>query len=256
MSFAEAEIAQRGEEGYSIASARIAAERAIAADPSVAEGYAALAEALMRGTMVLDAEVSKALETAFRLDPDCFEAHLVAGSAGIVCREYEKAIKHFERAIELDPDAYWPAGMVSQAYEAVGDTAAALAAHRRALAHCEKILADEPDHGAALGFLVTSLASLGLADRARDWTRRALLFDPDNLRLRYNLACAMATLQDADFTVALMDPLVDTVNAGSLRWFQSDNSLDPVREHPKFVALAERMARRLAALEAPEQPAA
>ena len=256
MSVAEAEIAQRGEEGYSIAGARAAAERAIAADPSVAEGHAALAEASMRGSMLLSKEVSEALETAFRLDANCFEAHLVAGSAGIVCREYEKAIEHYERAIELDPDAYWPAGMVSQAYEAVGDTVAALAAHRRALAQCEKILADEPDHGAALGFLVTSLASLGMADRARDWTRRALLFDPDNARLNYNLSCAMATLGDADLTVQLLDPLIDKVNAGSLRWFQSDNSLDPVRQHPKFVALSERLARRLATLEASEQPAA
>ncbi len=45
MSLAEAELSQRGVEGYSIASARASAERAIAADPAVAEGHAALAEA-------------------------------------------------------------------------------------------------------------------------------------------------------------------------------------------------------------------
>jgi adenylate cyclase len=200
----------------------------------------------MRASMVFDDAVAGVLATAFRLDPDCYDAHLVAGSFGIVLRDYEKAITHFERAITIDPEAYWPAGMVSQAYDAVGDAAAAMAAHRRSLAQCERILTDEPDHGAALGFLVTSLASLGQADRARDWTRRALLFDPDNARLHYNLACAMAMLKDADMAVALMGPLIDRLGPGSLRWFQSDNSLDPIREHPKFVALAQRMARRLA----------
>jgi TolB-like protein/Flp pilus assembly protein TadD len=247
LSIAESELAQRGIEGYSIASARIAAEQAIAADPATADGYAALAEALLRGTMLIDDAVASALATAFRLDPKCYDAHLTAGSAAIFQRDYEQAISHFERAIEIDPDAYWPAGMVSQAYEAVGDTAAAAAAHRRAMAHCERILADEPDHGAAMGFLVTSLASLGLADRARDWTRRALLFDPDNARLHYNLACAMATLEDADMAVALMDPLIENVGPGALRWFQTDNSLDPIRKHPKFMALSKRIARRLAA---------
>jgi adenylate cyclase len=247
LSIAESELAQRGVEGYSVKSARTAAERAIAADPTAADGHAALAEALLRGSMVFDDAVAGALATAFRLDPNCYDAHLVAGSAGIVQRDYEKAIAHYERAIEIDPDAYWPAGMVSQAYEAIGDTAAAAAAHRRALAHCERILADEPDHGAAMGFLVTSLASLGLADRARDWTRRALLFDPDNARLHYNLACAMATLGDADTAVTLMDPLIDKVGPGALRWFQSDNSLDSIRKHPRFIALSERVARRLAA---------
>ena len=245
LSIAESELAQRGVEGYSVASARSSAERAIAADPSVADGYAALAEALLRGSFVVDDAVTRPLATAFRLDASCYDAHLVAGSVGIFQRDYEKAITHFERAIELDPDAYWPAGMVSQAYDAIGDSAAAAAAHRRALALCEKILATEPDHGAAMGFLVTSLASLGFGDRARDWTRRALLFDPDNVRLHYNLACAMATLEDADMAVALMDPLIDKVGPGALQWFQSDNSLDPIRKHPKFVALSERMARRL-----------
>lgn len=44
----------------------------------------------------------------------------VAGAVAIGRREYEKAIVHLERAIEIDPDAYWPAGMVVQAYEALG----------------------------------------------------------------------------------------------------------------------------------------
>lgn len=253
LAIAEAEIAQRGVEGYSIASARAAAERAIAADPLAAEGHAALADTLLRGPMVFDAALNGALATAFRLDPDCYDAHLVAGSAGLMQRDYERAIWHYERAIAIDPDAYWPAGMVSQAYDALGDAQAAAAAHRRLLTQCERILAEEPDHGAAMGFLVTALASLGQADRARDWTRRALLFDPDNMRLRYNLACAMATLKDADLAVELMDPLIDKAGSGALRWFQQDNSLDPVRQHPRFVALAERLARRLAAEEGESQ---
>jgi adenylate cyclase len=76
-------------DGYSADSARTAAERAIAADPSAADGHAALAEALLRGSMVYDEAVARALATVFRLDPNCNDAHLVAGSAGIVQRDYE-----------------------------------------------------------------------------------------------------------------------------------------------------------------------
>jgi adenylate cyclase len=243
MSLAEAELSQRGVDGYSIESARGSAERAIAADPTVAEGHAALAEAMTRGLLEQE-PVDAVLETALRLDPDCYEAHSVAGAAAIGRREYEKAIAHLERAIELDPDAYWPAGMVAQAYDALGERDATAAAERRALARCEKILADEPDHSGALGFLVTSLAGLGEADRARDWTARALLFDPDNARLHYNLACAMARLRDADTAVDLIEPWIDRVSQGWVLWMQQDNSLDPIREHPRFVALMARGARR------------
>ena len=111
MSLAEAELSQRGVEGYSIANARASAERAIAADPAVPEGHAALAEAMTRG--LLDGEpVDEVLATALQLDPDCYEARVIAGAVAIGRREYQQAIVHLERAIELDPDAYWPAGMV------------------------------------------------------------------------------------------------------------------------------------------------
>jgi adenylate cyclase len=140
--------------------------------------------------------------------------------------------------------------MVVQAYEALGEREATLAAERRALASCEKVLADEPDHSGALGFLVTSLAGLGQVDRAREWTRRALLFDPDNARLHYNLACAMARLRDADTAVDLIEPWIDKVSHGWLLWMQKDNSLDRIRQHPRFVALMARGARRFEARQA------
>jgi adenylate cyclase len=246
MSLAEAELSQRGVEGYSVASARSAAERAIEADPAVAEGHAALAEAMVRG--LLEAEpVDAVLRRALELDPDCYEAHTIAGAVAIGRRDYGRAIVHLERAIELDPDAYWPAGMVVQAYEALDQVEAATVAERRALARCETILADEPDHSGALGFLVTSLAGLGDAERARAWTRRALLFDPTNARLHYNLACAMARLGDADSAVDLITPWIDKVSIGWLQWMQIDNSLDTIREHPRFAAMMARGGERIAA---------
>ena len=55
----------------------------------------------------------------------------------------------------------------------------------------------------------------------------------------------MAKLQDADAAVDLIEPWIDTVSHGWLLWMQSDNSLDSIREHPRFVALMARGARRL-----------
>jgi adenylate cyclase len=245
LSMAESELVQRGIDGYTIGNARDSAERAIAADPAVAEGHAALAETCVRGAMDQEA-AERALAEAFRLDPDCFDALLVAGSVAIARRDYTGAVDFFERAVAMEPDAYWPSGMVAQAYDALGDPAAIAAAHRRVLACCEKILADEPDHSGALGFFVTSLASLGHAARAREWARRALLFDPDNRRLQYNLACAMASLKDGEATADLLEPLIDKVSLGYLRWMQNDNSLDPVRQYHRFASLMERAAGRLA----------
>ncbi|MBX9747645.1 MAG: hypothetical protein K2X34_12135, partial [Hyphomonadaceae bacterium] len=222
------------------------AERAIEADPNYAPGYAALAEAQLRG-LLEGQPVDRLLQRAFELDPDCFEAHQIAGAAAIAKRDYEGAIDHFERAIALDDDAYWPAGMVVQAYEALGDKNNVEAAERRCLARCEKILNAEPDHAGAIGFMVSSLAALGESERVYEWVKRGLLFDPINARLHYNLACGLARLGDGERAAELIEPWIDKVSRGWLLWMRTDNSLDPVRQQPRFAALIERAEARIAA---------
>jgi adenylate cyclase len=56
----------------------------------------------------------------------------------------------------------------------------------------------------------------------------------------------MARLGEADMAVDLIDPWFDRVSLGWVRWIQQDNSLDPIRDHPRFVALMERGDRRIA----------
>jgi len=57
-------------------------------------------------------------------------------------------------------------------------------------------------------------------------------------------------LRDADTAVDLIEPWIDRISLGWIRRMQRDNSLDPIREHPRFVALMARGARRCAANEA------
>ena len=93
---------------------------------------------------------------------------------------------------------------------------------------------------------MTALADLGDVDRAQDWARRAVLFDPDNMRLHYNLACGLAELGDADGACDLLDGIIDKVSASWLLWIEADNSLDRIRNHPRFVDVVARGAARFA----------
>lgn len=234
---AEAELAQRAIAGYSFESAQVAAEKAIALNPNLAEAHAAIGEVSARGPQSDWGQAMASVETALALDPNCYEAHLLAGFSCIGQKKFPDAIYHFERAMDLDPDAYRPAGMVSQAYEAIGDTEGRKRAAQRCLERCERLLKIEPDHGGALGFVVTSLADLGEAARARAWATRAIMFDPDNTRLHYNVACAMASLGDVDKVVELISGIIPKVNPAWFRWMHYDNSLDPVRGDPRFKAM-------------------
>jgi adenylate cyclase len=233
---AMAEMAQRGVTGVLMDEALGAARRAVELGPHIAEAHAALAETLGRGADMNFAAGAPSIEMALKLDPQCYDAHLFAGYMALGAKRHLDAIRHFETACDLEPDAYRPAGMVVQVYEAIGDVEGAKAASRRAKERCEKILRSEPDHAGALGFFVNSLVDLGEHERAREWCKRAVLFDPDNLRLRYNLACGMAQV-DAEAACDLLEGVVTKVSPGWLKWMDVDNSLDPIREFPRYKAL-------------------
>ena len=251
IAFALAEAAQRGVAGATHERALQAAERAVAVAPNLAEAHAAMAEVLIRGATMDLVAGEPFVETALRLDPDCYDAHLCAGYIYLGQRRWEDSKRHFEAASALDPNAYRPVGMVGQVYEALGDRENELAAARRTLDRCEKLLAVEPDHGGAMGFLVTALAVLGETERALEWARRAVLFDPDNVRLHYNLACSMAGLGDPEAACDLLEGIIDKVSEGWIHWIEADNSLDPIRGDPRFIAIMARGAARFSSEAAP-----
>jgi adenylate cyclase len=249
LSFAESEMAQRGVSGSSMERAVRAAEKAVALDPDLAEGYAALAEARGRGAGMDLVAGQKYIETALRLNPNSFEANLCAGYLEIAGQKYADAIRHFELAMAVDSAAYRPVGMIVQAYAGIGDKQKADAAARALVACCEKLLAVEPDHGGALGFMVPALAALGETDRAREWARRAVLFDPDNVRLLYNLACGMARMNDPESACDLLEGVLNKIDPGWLHWIDRDNDFDSMRSYPRFMEMLAKARMRFEAVE-------
>jgi adenylate cyclase len=137
--------------------------------------------------------------------------------------------------------------MAIQCYEALGDADGVRSAARRGMERIEKVVAAEPDHGLAIGWGVSSLVALKDADRAKEWTERAMLLEPDNLNLRYNLACAMVSLGAMDLALELLEPVFARAQKQNLIWFRTDNSLDPLRDDPRMQAMVARAEARLAA---------
>jgi adenylate cyclase len=157
------------------------------------------------------------------------------------------AIRCFEKAAALLESDYVAAAMLIQNYEALGDSEGAKRAARRALQRIEKIVALEPDHGTALGHGVGVLAILGEADRARDWAERAMILDPENRTLRYNLACAMVKLADYERALDYLESALKQSHEQALVWAQEDTDLNPLRKLPRYEAIMAAAAARVAA---------
>jgi len=138
--------------------------------------------------------------------------------------------------------------MISPCYKAIGDQDGARRAAQRALVRTEKLVAQDPNNGSAMGFAIGALATLGEGARAKDLIHRAMLLDPDNMNMRYNLACAVINdLGDVEGGLDLLVPLYETIPTELVTWGKTDPDLDPVRDHPRFKAMIDAAEARLAA---------
>jgi len=221
-----------------------AASQAMRLDPRLADAHAALGAAHQgQGQYATGLE---ACEAALRLDPDSYEGNRIAGMCSMALRRYDDAIRYFEKAAEVVDTEFTAASFAPQCYEAKGDAAGAAAASRRALTRIEAVIAAEPDHGRALGYGATLLASLGEADRAMEWIERGTLLDPDNTILHFNFVCALTRLQQFEAAIDLLSNVIEKGSQGWLTWLDNDTDFDPLRSHPRFVALVANAKSRFA----------
>ena len=223
-----------------------AAEQALSLDPNLAEAHAVKARHLMEQGRGEDADAEIAV--ALRQDPESYEANDTAGDVSFRQQRLEDAIRYYEKAATLMEVEVGCAAMLVTCYTALGDAPGALGAARMTLERAEKALAQDQSNGAALAWGVSALAALGEGERARDWSRRALLVDPDNWMMRYNLACALSLqLKDAEGALDLLGPFFARTGMTLVNHAKVDPDLEPIRDDPRFQAMLAEAEARLSA---------
>lgn len=227
-----------------------AVERAISLDNSLAEAHAVLARHLFERGRVEDAFA--AVRTALALDPLSWPANSEAGRLHYLRHEFREAIPYWEISMALPETSKADPGRLMSCYHAIGDMEGARRAAKVALARAEHVLAqDHVVNGAAIGCAASALAVLGETEQARDLIDRALLIDPDNLRMRYNFACGTVIyLHDPERALELLGPVFEGVNASWLAYAGRDPDLEVLRDDPRFIAMVQAAAQRTSKAEA------
>ena len=223
-----------------------AAEKALALDPDLADAHAVKARVLFEDGHAKEAAAEIAL--ALRLDPEAWEVNYQAATLNFRQHRLDDAARYFDKATALaEMDVVSP-GMLITCHTALGNTEAARRAAKIVVERAERVIAQDRSNGAALAYGVGGLGVLGETERAKEWIARALLVDPDNLSMRYNFACALAThLNDADAALDMLGTVLEKVASGLLNHAKVDTDLDAIRDHPRFKAMMEAAEARLAA---------
>ncbi len=224
--------------GANLEQAQTASRKALELAPEMAEAHAARGLALTLSEHHAEAEAE--YQTAMRLDPKSFDAHYFYGRASFQQGRYSDAIAGFERAAALRPEDYQTPSLLALALQAAGRGAESRQTRARAVDIIRHHLKLSPDDARALYLGATDLVYLGEKELALEWAERAEALDPHDPAVLYNLACTYSQL-------GLTERALDCLEKGSLYgaghrpWVEKDPDLDPVRNHPRFVAFLNRI---------------
>ena len=224
---------------------KAAAEEALKINPNLAEAHCVKAHLFEE-----QGEKDKAreeIETAVRLDPDSWEVNREAARLLFRQGRTVDSIPFFEKAAALLESDWHNASMLVGCYRVTGQPDQRRRVAQMTVERAEKAIARDPSNAQILASGSCALGALGEAQKARDWIDRALLLDPSNNIMRYNLACALATdLVDADQAMEVLVPYFGTtLGVTHIRHAEADPDLDSLRENPRFKQMLSDAKQRL-----------
>ncbi len=234
--------------GGSSHEAMAAADHALALDPDLAEAHSIKARVFSEdGRFDL---ASAEIDMALQLDPESYEVNRSAAYLRYRQHRLADAVAFFQKAMTLQEADVNSANMILACYRALGEVQGSLLVAKDMLERVEKIVAQDPNNASILAYGATALAVLGDNERFREWMSRALLLDPDNIKLRYNLSCTLAArLNDSEAALDLLGSVFDGIARGMLNHAKVDPDLDSLHEDVRFKAMVAAAEARLSAEE-------
>lgn len=225
-----------------------AAEQALALDANQPEAICVKARYLQGEGRDEDADHQVAI--ALNVDPESWEVNKEAAMIAFRQGRITAAIPHWEKAVSLVETDCHSGHMLVCCYESLNDRTNLDRIARITIARVEKEVALDPTNGSAMAMGAGALCAIGDADRARDWIDRAMLMDPENNSMRYNLACALAIhLRDFETALELLAPYFEGISMTQFRHINVDPDLKDLRNEPRYRAMHSAAEARLALLD-------
>jgi adenylate cyclase len=158
-----------------------------------------------------------------------------------------ESVPYFEKAAALMESDWHNPSMLTSCYRNLKDEENLQRAARMTIDRAQAALAKDPTNGSAVAVGAGALAIVGETDRAKEWVQRALLLDPENLSMRYNLACVLSLeLGDHETALDVLDTFFERVQSSiHVKHLEVDPDLDGLRDHKRFKQMLSNAKQRL-----------
>jgi tetratricopeptide (TPR) repeat protein len=177
---------------------------------------------------------------AIRLKPDSFEATYLYARLCFAQGEFERSAELARMASRLRPEDYNAPSLLGMIYTDLKMPAEAEQAYRKSLETAREALELFPEDTRALYMGAVAAIRLGEERLGLEWTERVSAAHPRDTMTLYGIACAYAVLGRAEQAIGSLEEAVE-LGAIQKKWLEHDPDLWSIREHPRFVALLEKL---------------